>query len=122
MTQEADLEPGIREKGAYFLKRLEELKARWKMVGDVSGLGLAMRMEMCQADGYAPNRELADRIFNEGLKGDLEVNGKRYGLVLDVGGYYKNVFTLAPSFTITTDEIDLGIALFEQLLRRCGAQ
>ncbi|AYH43874.1 aminotransferase class III-fold pyridoxal phosphate-dependent enzyme [Azoarcus sp. DN11] len=122
MTQEADLEPGIREKGAYFLQRLEELKARWKMVGDVSGLGLALRMEMCQADGYTPNRELADRIFNEGLKGDLEANGKRYGLVLDVGGYYKNVFTLAPSFTITNEEIDLGIALFEQLLRRCGAQ
>ncbi|HJW26811.1 MAG TPA: aminotransferase class III-fold pyridoxal phosphate-dependent enzyme [Rhodocyclaceae bacterium] len=122
MTQEADLEPGIREKGAYFLKRLEELKARWKMVGDVSGLGLAMRMEMCQADGYTPNRELADRIFNQGLKGDLEANGKRMGLVLDVGGYYKNVFTLAPSFTITKEEIDLGIALFEQLLHRCGAE
>ncbi len=122
MTQEADLEPGIREKGAYFLRRLEELKSRWKMVGDVSGMGLAMRMEMCLADGYAPNRELADRIFNEGLKGDLELAGKRYGLVLDVGGYYKNVFTLAPSFTISNDEIDLGLALFEQLLRRCGAQ
>lgn len=122
MTQEADLEPGIREKGAYFLKRLEELKSRWKMVGDVSGLGLAMRMEMCQADGYTPNRELADRIFNQGLKGDLEANGQRMGLVLDVGGYYKNVFTLAPSFTITKEEIDLGIALFEQLLHRCGAE
>lgn len=122
MTQESDLEPGIREKGAYFLKRLEDLKARWKMVGDVSGIGLALRMEMCQADGYTPNRELADRIFNEGLKGDLEVDGKPHGLVLDVGGYYKNVFTLAPSFTITNEEIDLGIALFEQLLRRCGAE
>lgn len=122
MTQEADLEPGIREKGAYFLKKLEELKTRWKMVGDVSGMGLALRMEMCQADGYTPNRELADRIFNEGLKGTLDANGKKHGLVLDVGGYYKNVFTLAPSFTITHAEIDLGIALFEQLLRRCGAE
>jgi len=122
MTQESDMEPGLRAKGAYFLKRLEELKARWKMVGDVSGMGMALRMEMCQADGYTPNRELADRVFNEGLKGDLELDGKRYGLVLDVGGYYKNVFTLAPSFTITTEEIDLGLALFEQLLKRCGAE
>jgi len=122
MTQEEDLEPEIREKGAYFLSKLEELKGRWKMVGDVSAMGLALRMEMCTADGYTPNRELADKIFNEGLKGDIEHAGKRYGLVLDVGGYYKNVFTLAPSFTITKDEIDLGIALFEQLLRRCGAE
>jgi len=122
MTQEEDLEPGLRAKGAYFLKKIEELKSRWKMVGDVSGMGLALRMEMCQADGYTPNRELADRVFNEGLKGDLSIDGKPYGLVLDVGGYYKNVFTLAPSFTITEGEIDLGIALFEQLLRRCGAE
>ena len=122
MTQEEDLEPGLRAKGAYFLNKLEELKGRWKMVGDVSGMGMALRMEMCQADGYTPNRELADRVFNEGLKGDLEIDGKPYGLVLDVGGYYKNVFTLAPSFTITNEEIDLGLALFEQLLRRCGAE
>ena len=122
MTQEADMEPGLRAKGAYFLKKLEELKGRWKMVGDVSGMGMALRMEMCQADGYTPNRELADRVFNEGLKGDLEIDGKPYGLVLDVGGYYKNVFTLAPSFTISEAEIDLGLALFEQLLRRCGAE
>ena len=53
---------------------------------------------------------------------EAELDGKRYGLVLDVGGYYKNVFTLAPSFTITNEEIDFGLALFEQLLRRCGAE
>ena len=35
-----------------------------------------------------------DRIVDEGIKGDLMVDGKRYGLVLDVGGYYKNVITL----------------------------
>jgi 4-aminobutyrate aminotransferase / (S)-3-amino-2-methylpropionate transaminase / 5-aminovalerate transaminase len=42
------------------------------------------------------------------------------GLVLDVGGYYKNVFTIAPSFTITEDEIDLSVELLEQLIRRCA--
>jgi 4-aminobutyrate aminotransferase-like enzyme len=46
--------------------------------------------------------------------------GKRMGLVLDVGGYYKNVFTLAPSFEISEGEIDLGIELLEQLIRRCA--
>jgi len=122
MTQEKELEPELRAKGAYFLQKLQELKARWKMIGDVSGMGMALRMEMCAADGYTPNRQLADRIFNEGLKGDLSLDGKTYGLVLDIGGYSKNVFTLAPSLTITRAEIDLGLALFEQLLQRCGAQ
>ena len=59
---------------------------------------------------------LTDRIFVEGLKGDLIARGKRMGLILDVGGYYKNVFTLAPCFEITEDEIDLGVELLEQLI------
>ena len=39
------------------------------------------------------------------------------GLVLDVGGYYKNVFTLSPCFDITEEEIDLAVELLEQ---RCS--
>jgi 4-aminobutyrate aminotransferase-like enzyme len=60
-------------------------------------------------------------LFNEGLKGDLMVDGHRHGLVLDIGGHYKNVITLAPAFIISEDEIDLGIELLERLLTRCGA-
>jgi 4-aminobutyrate aminotransferase/(S)-3-amino-2-methylpropionate transaminase len=122
MTQEHDFEPGIRTRGAYFLKKLEGLKSRWKVVGDVGGLGLALRVELCEADGFTPSRKLADRVFNEGLKGDLLVGGKKYGLVLDIGGYYKNVITLAPSLMITEAEINLGMQLLEMLLRRCGAE
>ena len=74
----------------------------------------------CGEDGFQPDRELTDRMFAEGMKGDLIARGARMGLVLDVGGYYKNVFTLAPSFEITEDEIDLGVELLEQLIRRCA--
>jgi len=76
---------------------------------------------MCEADGFTPSRRITDAVFAEGLKGDLPARGLMYGLVLDVGGYYKNVFTLAPSLHITEDEIDLGIELLESLFERCGA-
>jgi 4-aminobutyrate aminotransferase/(S)-3-amino-2-methylpropionate transaminase len=55
----------------------------------------------------------------EGLKGDLNVGGKPMGLILNVGGYHKNVITLAPSLDITTEEIDLALKLLDALLRRC---
>ena len=45
-------------------------------------------------------------------------NGKRYGVVLDIGGYYKNVITLAPALTISYEEIDLAMALLDQLMTR----
>jgi len=53
-----------------------------------------------------------------GLSGDLDWQGKKTGLVLDVGGYYKNVITLAPSLLITTEEIDKAISLLDQLITR----
>ena len=122
MTLEKDFEPHVRNRGAYFLKRIQELKSRWKCIGDVSGLGLALRIELCESDGFKASRALADRMFNEGLKGDIMIDGKQYGLVLDIGGYEKNVITLAPSLLISEEEIDLGIKLFEALLKRCGAE
>jgi 4-aminobutyrate aminotransferase-like enzyme len=83
-------------------------------------MGLALRIEICQADGYTPDRELTDSMFAEGMKGDLDGRGRKMGLVLDVGGYYKNVFTLAPCFDMTEQDIDLAVELIEQLIRRCA--
>jgi 4-aminobutyrate aminotransferase/(S)-3-amino-2-methylpropionate transaminase len=122
MLSEDDMGDRINEKGAYFLQRLRDLQQRWPVIGNVDGLGLALRIEICKPDGRTPDPELTDCMFQEGLKGDLEVNGRRYGLVLDVGGYYKNAFTMAPSLEISFEEIDLSMELIEALLRRCAAQ
>jgi 4-aminobutyrate aminotransferase-like enzyme len=92
------------------------------IIGDVDGLGMALRIEVCKEDGVTPDRDLTDRTFGEGLKGDLEIAGRKYGLVLDVGGYYKNAFTLVPSFTISREETDLALELLTQLFRRCRQQ
>jgi len=112
-------EKTVPEKGAYFLEGLKELRKRWPEIGDVDGLGLALRCEITQDDGFTPNKALLDRMEEEALRGDLDVDGKKMGLVLDVGGYYKNVITLAPSLDITYAEIDLALKLLDQLLRRC---
>lgn len=108
----------VTRKGAYFLDKLRQIRARHGEVGDVDGLGLALRMEMCEADGFTPSRRLADRMFQIGLDGDLRVASRTMGLVLDIGGYYKNVITLAPSLEITIAEIDLAAVALEEVLIR----
>jgi 4-aminobutyrate aminotransferase / (S)-3-amino-2-methylpropionate transaminase / 5-aminovalerate transaminase len=119
MLGETDYESMVMEKGAYLLEGLRELKRRHKAIGDVDGLGLALRMEICEPqDSYTPSKALVDRMVDEGLKGDIEVDGGRYGLVLDVGGYFKNVVTLAPSLHISKDEMDLALKLLDSLLHR----
>ena len=118
MMEEEDFEARVMQSGAYFLARLKDLAKRYPQMGDVDGLGLALLVEMCQTDGFTPNRELVDAMMNIGLSGTLTAGGKSKGLILDVGGYYKNVFTIAPSLYITREEIDTAIALFEEALQR----
>jgi 4-aminobutyrate aminotransferase/(S)-3-amino-2-methylpropionate transaminase len=118
MLAETDYETMVMAKGAHFLEGLRDLQKRHKEIGDVDGLGLALRAEICEADGFTPSKKLLDIMVDMGLAGELDHNGKKMGLVLDVGGYYKNVITFAPSLHISTEEIDLGIALIDQLLTK----
>lgn len=122
MMEENNYAQSVPEKGAYFLKGLEDLQRRHKIVGDVDGLGMALRIEICEPhDSFTPSKALVDKMVDEGLKGDLEFQGKKYGLVLDIGGYHKNVITLAPSLEMSYGEIDLALTLLDQLFRRVQA-
>ena len=116
-----DYEASVKRKGAHLLGKLRELQVRHPEIGEVDGLGLALRMEMCEADGFTPSRRLADRMFQTGLEGDLRIGARTLGLVLDIGGYYKNVITLAPSLGITAEEMDLAALALEEVLRRAKA-
>jgi 4-aminobutyrate aminotransferase/(S)-3-amino-2-methylpropionate transaminase len=118
MLEEVDHEPMVMAKGARFLEGLKKLKAKYKNVGDVDGIGLALRIEICEADSFTPSKKLTDLITADGLSGQLNYKGEKCGLVLDVGGYCKNVFTLAPSLYITDEEIDKGLALLDQMFAK----
>lgn len=118
ILEETDHEKIVMKKGRKFLDGLEYLEQKYNCIGNVDGLGLALRLEICENDGYTPSKDLTDKIVEEGLKGDLDYNGNRYGLVLDVGGYYKNVLTIAPSLYINDSETQMAIDLLDQLFMR----
>ena len=122
LIEESDFATEVPRKGKYLISRLKSLQKKYREIGDVDGLGLAIRVEMCKEDGYSPDRELTDAIENIGLGGKLTAGGKPRGLILDVGGYYKNIFTLAPSLYITEKEMDLGADLFEEALKKALAK
>jgi acetylornithine/succinyldiaminopimelate/putrescine aminotransferase len=74
-----------------------------------------------QARRLTPDRDLADRMFQEGLSGELPLPGATSGLILDIGGYYKNVITLAPSLDISTAEIEEALHALDLVIRRAKA-
>jgi 4-aminobutyrate aminotransferase-like enzyme len=122
MIEESDFAVSVPAKGKYFVERLKQLQKKYPYIGHVEGLGLAIRVEICEKDGYKPSKKLTAAIFDIGLGGELTAGGKKRGLILNVGGYYKNVFTLVPSLYITEKEIDTAIELFEEALQKGIAQ
>jgi 4-aminobutyrate aminotransferase-like enzyme len=120
MLQEDDFGADIVAKGSYFLDGLKVLQTNHRIVGEVDGLGLALRMEICKDDSYTPDKATMDWLCDEGMKGDLQIGTTMHGLVLDVGGYHKNVITFAPNLLISYEEIDLALTLLDQLLTRAA--
>ncbi len=118
MAEEENFAASVTLKGAAFLDGLRQLQKKHAIVGEVDGLGLALRMEICRDDSFTPDKATLDWMSDEGMKGDMIVNGRKYGLVLDVGGYHKNVITFAPNLNISFEEINLAIELLDQLLKR----
>ncbi len=116
--EQNDFEREIPRKSAKFMEGLNFLKNKYACIGDVGGIGFALRIELTQNDGFTPNRKLCDAIQEEGLKGDLNYKGKRCGLVLNNGGFYKNIVTLVPQLYITDEQIDMAIELLDQLFSR----
>ncbi len=118
LIEDEDFGVTVPEKGAYFLGLLKKLQSKYPQIGDVDGLGLALRVEICGKDGFTPDRKLTDAMMNIGLEAELVAGGRKMGLVLDIGGYYKNVITLAPSLYISESEMDLAADLLEQALKK----
>ena len=71
MLAETDYESMVMAKGTHFLAGLRDLQQRHVEIGDVDGLGLALRAEICEADGFTPSKRLVDRMVEIGLAGEL---------------------------------------------------
>ncbi|MFA4956906.1 MAG: aminotransferase class III-fold pyridoxal phosphate-dependent enzyme [Candidatus Methanoperedens sp.] len=93
------------EKGNYLMKRLNELKDKYPIIGDVRGIGLMIGVELVENDrSPAPARR--DVIVKKSLDG---------GLILLPAG--DSVIRFVPPLIIKKSEIDKGLEIFENALR-----
>lgn len=119
---ERGYEHRVTEMGHYLRRGLEDLQLRHTELGDVGALGLAGRIEICHADGKTPNRALAQKIRQMALEISVDTDQGALRLILDIGGYFKNVFTLAPDLDIETSDIDRFLVIFENILIRAKGE
>jgi 4-aminobutyrate aminotransferase-like enzyme len=85
------------ERGAYLMKRLNELKDKHEVVGDVRGLGLMVGVEFVKDK---KSKEKAPKLRNRILKNAVQ---KQKLWILGAG---QNVVRFTPSYVITNEDID----------------
>jgi 4-aminobutyrate aminotransferase len=93
----------VRERGEWLSDRLADLESRHDVVGDVRGLGLMQGVELVDPAetgpagvAPAPDADLAKSVAKR---------LREAGIVMGVGGYYKNVMRFQPPLTIDREQL-----------------
>jgi 4-aminobutyrate aminotransferase len=98
------------EKGAYLLKRFNELKDKHEVVGDARGIGLMVGIEFVKDK---KSKEKAVKLRNEIQKNAVQ---KQHLWVLTCG---QNVIRFMPSYVITTQQIDDAVDRLDKAISEC---
>ncbi|MDH5807036.1 MAG: aspartate aminotransferase family protein [Candidatus Methanomethylicaceae archaeon] len=99
----------VAEKGEYFIKRLNELKDKYDIIGDVRGMGLLIGIELVKNRlTKTPAKEEAFNFIQEAWKKKILVG---------IGGLEGNVIRIEPPLTIKKEHIDYAIEMFDSILK-----
>ena len=96
----------VREAGAYFLGRLNELMEKHAIIGQVQGKGFILSLELVK-DRQTKEPFESIRVVREALK---------RGLLLTISGHFGNRLNIVPPLITTKSEIDIGVKILDQAL------
>jgi 4-aminobutyrate aminotransferase len=103
--EDEDLKRNSAVVGAYLRERLEELKARHPVVGDVRGMGLMQALELVKdRKTKEPASQAVLRVFEE---------TRRRGVLVGKGGLYANVIRTGLPLIATKDNVDELVAALD---------
>src|SRR5437763_10786351 len=98
IIEEDDLKRNAAEVGAYFRERLEGLKEKYTVIGDVRGMGLMQALELVKdRETKEPDPQSVLKVFEE---------TKRRGVLIGKGRLYGNVIRTDAMLNTTKDTID----------------
>lgn len=109
--EENDLRTNAKQVGGYFRERLEELKEKYEIIGDVRGMGLMQAIELVtDRKTKEPNPNAVLKIFEE---------TNRQGVLIGKGGLYGNVIRTGMMLNSTKDNVDELISALDKGLSLC---
>jgi 4-aminobutyrate aminotransferase len=105
VIEEEDLPRNARAVGDYLREKLEELKGKYPVIGDVRGMGLMQAIE-CVKDRQTkePDPQSVLKVFEE---------TRRRGVLIGKGGLWGNVIRIGPPLIATKSDIDELVAALD---------
>ncbi len=98
------------ELGSYLRASLESLQRSHECIGDIRGRGLLLGLELVSdRESREPAEELGARVSKRCLELGLNLN------IVRLPGMF-GVLRIAPPLTVSTEEIDLAIAILDEAL------
>jgi 4-aminobutyrate aminotransferase len=98
VIEEEDLKHNATVVGGYLRQRLEELKEKYQVIGDVRGMGLMQGIELVKnRETKEPAPEAVLKVFEE---------SRRRGVLIGKGGLYGNVIRTGMMLNSTKDHVD----------------
>ncbi len=94
--------------GGYFRQKLDELKEKHALIGDVRGMGLMQGLELVKD---RKTKEPAPEATNQFM-----VRCRSNGLLIGKGGLHGNVIRLSPPLNIGQSDVDEAIGLMDKSL------
>jgi 4-aminobutyrate aminotransferase len=110
--EEHNLAANCTETGAYLRGRLEELKEKHEIIGDVRGMGLMQAVELVEDRVSKTPATAQTAMIMEAARDNRLVIGK--------GGTFSNVLRVTPPMNISKTDVDQFIELFDRSLAVCG--
>jgi 4-aminobutyrate aminotransferase len=101
------------ETGAYLRGRLEELKEKHELIGDVRGMGLLQAVELVEDRATKKPATAQTAMALEAARENRLLIGK--------GGMYGNVLRISPPMNVGRGDVDQFIELLDKSLAACGA-
>ena len=103
--EDEDLKTNAARVGAYLREKLEGLKAKYPVIGDVRGMGLMQAMELVKdRETKEPDPQSLSKVFEE---------TKKRGVLIGKGGLYGNVIRTGMMLTSTKDHVDEMVAALD---------
>ena len=88
-----------------------EWKEKYEVIGDVRGVGCMAGVEfVTDKKSKAPNAKLVNDIVNYAVQ---------KGLLLESAGTYGNVIRFLAPLCITDEQVDAGLAIYEEAIKAC---